>query len=52
MSAYIITVPFTCLDALPIICIRAVDVLRKPHLSASRMAISDTSGKSRPSLKY
>ena len=50
-SAYIITRPSTFLAALPMVCISDVSLLKNPALSASSMATSETSGKSRPSLK-
>ena len=51
VSPYIITWPFEFLAALPIVCIREVSERRKPSLSASKIAIKETSGKSNPSLK-
>ena len=50
VSAYIITLPDAFLAALPIVWIRLLVLLKKPCLSASMMAISDTSGISIPSL--
>ena len=46
-----ITRPLTFLAALPIVCISDVSFLKNPSLSASRIATSETSGKSSPSLK-
>ena len=45
-----ITLPSIFLAALPTVCTRERSDLRKPSLSASNMATSATSGKSRPSL--
>ena len=50
-SAYIITFPLVFLAALPIVWIRERSERRNPSLSASKIATSDTSGISRPSLK-
>ena len=50
VSAYIITRPSAFLAARPIVWIRLVSLLRKPSLSASSIATSETSGRSRPSL--
>ena len=50
VSAYMITLPLTFLAARPAVCVRLRWLLRNPSLSASRMATSDTSGRSRPSL--
>ena len=49
VSAYMITWPSTLRAARPIVWISEVSLRRKPSLSASRMATSDTSGRSRPS---
>ena len=49
LSAYINTVPFTLRAALPIVWIREVSPRKNPSLSASRIATSDTSGRSSPS---
>ncbi len=49
LSAYISTLPFTFRAARPIVWIRLVSPRRKPSLSASRIATSDTSGRSSPS---
>ena len=49
LSAYMITWPSTLRAARPIVWISDVSQRRKPSLSASRMATSDTSGRSRPS---
>ena len=43
--------PSVFLAALPIVCISERSERKKPSLSASRIATSDTSGISRPSLK-
>ena len=51
LSAYIITLPSSCLAALPMVCINDVEDLRYPSLSASKIATNETSGKSNPSLK-
>ena len=48
-SAYISTTPFALRAARPMVCIKLVSLRRKPSLSASRIAINDTSGRSRPS---
>ena len=48
-SAYMITWPSTLRAARPMVWISDVSLRRKPSLSASRMATSDTSGRSRPS---
>ena len=50
LSAYKIAIPLTCLAALPIVCVNDLWDLRKPSLSASKIATNETSGKSRPSL--
>ena len=50
-SAYKIAWPFSCLAALPMVWIILVSDLKKPSLSASRIATRDTSGRSNPSLK-
>ena len=50
-SAYIITVPSVFLAARPIVCINDLSERRNPSLSASRIATSDTSGISSPSLR-
>ena len=42
---------FTFLAVLPIVCISDVSLRRNPSLSASRIATSDTSGKSSPSRR-
>ena len=49
LSAYIITLPLMFLAARPTICTIARSDLKNPSLSASKIAIKDTSGKSRPS---
>ena len=49
-SAYIITVPSVFLAARPIVCISERSERKKPSLSASSIATSDTSGMSSPSL--
>ena len=49
LSAYISTLPPTLRAARPIVWISDVSPRRKPSLSASRMATSDTSGRSSPS---
>ena len=49
-SPYMMTCPSAFRAALPTVWISEVSVLRNPDLSASRMATSDTSGMSRPSL--
>ena len=49
MSAYITTWPSTLRAARPMVWMRLVCERRKPSLSASRMATSDTSGRSSPS---
>src|SRR4051812_10105440 len=49
LSAYISTLPLTFRAARPIVWIRLVRPRRKPSLSASRIATSDTSGRSSPS---
>ena len=51
LSAYITTRPLTWRAARPIVWISAVWPRRKPSLSASRMATSETSGRSRPSRR-
>ncbi len=48
-SAYMMTWPPSCRAARPTVCMRACALLRKPSLSASSIATSDTSGKSSPS---
>ena len=48
-SAYISTVPSTLRAARPIVWISDVSDRRKPSLSASRIATSETSGRSSPS---
>ena len=48
-SAYMITVPSTLRAARPIVWISEVSERRNPSLSASRIATSDTSGRSSPS---
>ena len=48
-SAYMMTVPFTLRAARPDVWMSAPAERRKPSLSASRMATSDTSGRSSPS---
>src|SRR5690606_14683333 len=49
VSAYMWTWPDTLRAARPIVWMRDVSERRKPSLSASRIATSDTSGRSRPS---
>ncbi len=49
LSAYMSTLPSTLRAARPIVWISDVAPRRKPSLSASRIATSDTSGRSRPS---
>ena len=49
LSAYIRTLPSTFRAARPIVWISDVSPRRKPSLSASRIATSDTSGRSSPS---
>ena len=49
VSAYRITSAFTFRAARPIVWISDFSLRRKPSLSASRMATSDTSGRSSPS---
>ena len=49
LSAYIRTLPSTLRAARPIVWISEVSPRRKPSLSASRIATSDTSGRSSPS---
>src|SRR5262249_17725132 len=51
LSAYISTLPLTFLAARPIVWISAVWPRRKPSLSASRIATSETSGRSSPSRR-
>ena len=51
LSAYIIAFPLIFLAALPIVWINDRLLLKKPSLSASKIITSDTSGKSRPSLR-
>ena len=50
-SAYMITVPFTWRAARPVVWMSETAERRNPSLSASRMATSDTSGRSSPSMK-
>ena len=50
LSAYKIALPRILRAALPIVCIKVVSDLRKPSLSASKIATKLTSGISRPSL--
>ena len=50
LSAYIITSPLTFLAALPAVCVSDRPERRKPSLSASSMATSETDGMSSPSL--
>jgi hypothetical protein len=49
LSAYITTWPETLRAARPIVWISDLSERRKPSLSASRIATSETSGRSRPS---
>ena len=49
-SAYMITRPLTLRAALPAVCVSALPVRRKPSLSASSIATSETEGMSSPSL--
>ena len=49
LSAYMTTLPSMFRAARPIVWISEVAPRRKPSLSASRMPISETSGRSRPS---
>ena len=49
LSAYMMTVPSMLRAARPMVWMRLVWPRRKPSLSASRMATSVTSGRSRPS---
>ncbi len=49
LSAYMCTSPDTLRAARPMVWISEVPERRKPSLSASRIATSDTSGRSRPS---
>src|SRR5205085_731057 len=49
LSAYMSTLPWTLRAARPIVWISEVSPRRKPSLSASRIAPSETSGRSRPS---
>ena len=51
LSAYMRTVPSTLRAARPIVWISEVSPRRKPSLSASRIATSDTSGRSSPSRR-
>ena len=51
LSAYKTTLPFTLRAARPMVCTKEVSERKNPSLSASKMATSDTSGKSRPSRK-
>ena len=51
VSPYIITCPSAFRAARPIVCTREVSERKNPSLSASRIAISVTSGISNPSLK-
>ena len=48
-SAYMMTVPLTCRAARPMVWMSDVSDRRNPSLSASRMATSETSGRSSPS---
>ena len=50
-SAYKIAFPFIFLAALPIVCINDLSDLKKPSLSASKIATNETSGISKPSLR-
>ena len=50
-SAYITTLPLALRAARPTICTRLVVERKKPILSASRMPINDTSGRSIPSRR-
>ena len=50
LSAYITTKPFTFLAALPAVWVNERSDLKKPSLSASRIATKLTSGRSNPSL--
>ena len=50
LSAYKIALPLIFLAALPIVCINDLSDLKKPSLSASKIATNDTSGMSNPSL--
>ena len=50
-SAYIITCPFAFRAALPIVWIKERSERKKPSLSASSIATSETSGISSPSRK-
>ncbi|MOA50748.1 hypothetical protein D3C78_1738130 [compost metagenome] len=49
LSAYMITLPSVLRAARPIIWINERSARKKPSLSASMMAIKDTSGRSSPS---
>ena len=49
LSAYMITLPRMLRAARPIVWMSEVSPRRKPSLSASRIATSETSGRSRPS---
>ena len=49
VSAYIMTLPCSFRAARPIVCIKERSARKNPSLSASRMATSDTSGRSSPS---
>ena len=49
LSAYKIARPFIFLAALPIVCVNDFTFLKKPSLSASKIATKETSGKSKPS---
>ncbi len=51
LSAYISTLPLTFRAARPIVWMRLVRPRRNPSLSASRIATSDTSGRSSPSRR-
>ncbi len=49
LSAYIIAKPLTLRAALPTVCVSERCDLKKPSLSASKIATNETSGKSSPS---
>ncbi len=51
LSAYMSTLPLMLRAARPIVWMSDVRPRRKPSLSASRIATSDTSGRSRPSRR-
>mmetsp|Transcript_13021 Transcript_13021/g.44061 ORF Transcript_13021/g.44061 Transcript_13021/m.44061 type:complete len:379 (-) Transcript_13021:394-1530(-) len=51
VSAYRTAVPLRCRDARPMVCTSAEYERRKPSLSASMMATSDTSGRFSPSRR-